>query len=197
MNTILTYIQTNWIEIIGAILSLIYLYLSINQKVSLWFFGIISALFYIVVFFQSKLYADMSLQFYYVVISTYGWINWKHGKGGTNNLPATQISKRLLLNLTIATVVIFFIYYLILTRFTDSTIPKTDSLVGALSIIGTWLLARKYIENWLVWIAVDGLCVGLYAYKGLYPTVILFIIYTIMSVDGYWQWKKTLSPTTR
>lgn len=198
MNTILTYIQTNWIEIIGAVLSLIYLYLSINQKVSLWFFGIISSLFYIVVFFQSKLYADMSLQFYYVVISIYGWINWKHGKeGATNNLPATKISKRLLLNLTIATVVIFFIYYLILIRFTDSTIPKADSLVGALSIIGTWLLARKYIENWLVWIAVDGLCVGLYAYKGLYPTVILFSIYTIMSVDGYWQWRKTMPSTTK
>lgn len=196
MNTIIPYIQTNWIEIVGAILSLIYLYLSINQKVSLWFFGIISSLFYIVVFFQTKLYADMSLQFYYVVISIYGWINWKHGKEGTNDdLQATRMSKRLWINLIAATVVIYFIYFLILTRFTDSTIPKADSLVGALSIIGTWLLARKLIENWLVWIVVDGLCVGLYIYKELYPTAVLFIIYTIISIDGYWQWRKTLTKT--
>ncbi len=196
MNIVITYIQNNWIEITGAILSLIYLYLSINQKVSLWFFGIISSLFYIVVFFQSKLYADMSLQLYYVAISIYGWINWKHGKEETNNnLPATRISKRLWLNITAGTLIIYFIYYLILKEFTDSTIPKADSLVGALSIIGTWMLARKYIENWLIWIVADGLCIGLYLYKSLYPTAILFVIYTLMSVDGYWQWRKTLSTT--
>lgn len=195
MNTFVTYIQTNWIEIVGAVLSLIYLYLSINQKVSLWFFGIISSLFYIVVFFQSKLYADMSLQLYYVLISIYGWINWKTDRGTSNNLSATRASKRLWLNLIAVTLFIYFIYYLILTNFTDSTIPKADSLVGALSIIGTWMLARKYIENWIIWIVTDGLCIGLYLYKSLYPTAILFVIYTLMSVDGYWQWRKTLSST--
>jgi nicotinamide mononucleotide transporter len=193
MTTFLTYIKTNWIEIIGAILSLIYLYLSIRQKVSLWFFGIVSSVFYIVVFFESKLYADLSLQVYYVVISIYGWMNWNKGKEGTGkDLPPTRMSKRLWVNLTFATALIYFAYYLVLTNFTDSTVPKADSLVGALSIVGTWLLARKYIENWLIWIVADGLCVGLYAYKGLYPTVILFIIYTAMSVDGYLQWRKTI-----
>jgi nicotinamide mononucleotide transporter len=190
------YIQTNWIEIVGAILSLIYLYLSIKQKVSLWFYGIISSLFYIVVFFQTKFYADMSLQFYYVAISIYGWINWKQGKLETGEeLPTTQMSKRLFLNLILATLLIYLIYYVILAKFTDSTIPKADSLVGALSVIGTWMLARKLIENWLVWILADGLCVGLYLYKGLYPTAILFVIYTLMAVVGYLQWKKDLAPT--
>lgn len=189
----LTYLETNWIEIVGAILSLIYLYLSINQKVSLWFFGIISSVFYIVVFFQTKFYADMSLQFYYVVISIYGWINWKRGKSGTEKeLPATRMTKKIWFYVAVATCIIYLIYYLVLAKFTDSTIPKADSLVGALSIIGTWMLARKFIENWWVWIIADGLCVGLYIYKELYPTAILFIIYTIMSVDGYWQWKKTI-----
>lgn len=193
MNTFLNYIQINWIEIVGAILSLIYLYLSIRQKVSLWFFGIISSLFYIVVFLQTKLYADMSLQFYYVVISIYGWINWKEGNSGTGNeLPATQISKRLILISIIATAVIYVIYYLVLAKFTDSTIAKSDALVGALSIIGTWMLARKFVENWLVWIAADTLCVGLYIYKGLIPTAILFVIYTVMSWVGYQQWKNSM-----
>lgn len=174
-------------------MSLVYIYLSIRQKVSLWFFGIVSSLFYIVVFFQTKFYADMSLQFYYVFISIYGWINWEKAKEQTGvDLPPRKASRRLWINLSIATLVIYFIYYLILHRYTDSNIPKADSLVGALSIIGTWLLARKYIENWLVWIAVDGFCVGLYIYKGLFPTAILFVIYTVLSVDGYWQWRKTM-----
>ena len=191
---IFDYIRTNWIEITGAILSLIYLYLSINQKVSLWFFGIVSSVFYIVVFFQSKLYADMSLQFYYVVISVYGWINWKHGKSGDKEeLPTTKASGTLLIKISIATGLIYLVYYFVLAKFTDSTIPKVDSLVGALSIIGTWMLARKLIENWIVWIVVDGLCVGLYIYKELYPTTVLFAIYTAMSVIGYRQWKKSLA----
>jgi nicotinamide mononucleotide transporter len=189
---ILEYIKTNWIEIVGAILSLIYLYLSIKQKLSLWFFGIISSLFYIVIFFQTKFYADMSLQFYYVVISIYGWINWKHGDDlSGKEMPAAQLTKPLFVNLCIATGLIYIIYYFILSKFTDSTIPKADSLVGALSIVGTWMLARKLIENWIVWIVADGLCVGLYFYKGLYPTAILFIIYTLMAAVGYWEWKKS------
>jgi len=191
---ILEYIKTNWIEIVGAILSLIYLYLSIKQKLSLWFFGIISSLFYIVIFFQTKFYADMSLQFYYVVISIYGWINWKHGDDvAGKEMPAAQLTKRLFINLCIATGLIYIIYYFILSKFTDSTIPKADSVVGALSIVGTWMLARKLIENWIVWIVADGLCVGLYFYKGLYPTAILFIIYTLMAAVGYWEWKKSPS----
>jgi len=190
---VIPYIQTHWIEIVGAILSLIYLDLSIKQKVSLWFFGIISSVFYIVIFFQTKFYADMSLQFYYVFISIYGWLNWKRGNQGSGEeLPTTQLSKRLLLNLVVATGLIYIVYYLILSKFTDSTIPKADSLVGALSIVGTWMLARKLIENWLVWIVADALCVGLYIYKGLFPTAILFIVYTVMSVVGYWQWRKRM-----
>src|SRR5665647_618183 len=132
---ILEYIKTNWIEIVGAILSLIYLYLSIKQKLSLWFFGIISSLFYIVIFFQAKFYADMSLQFYYVVISIYGWKNWKNGESENGDeSPTNQLSKRLMLNLALATGLIYLVYYLVLSRFTDSTIPKADSLVGALSV---------------------------------------------------------------
>jgi len=193
MQTILTYIQTNWIEIVGAILSLIYLYLSIKQMVSLWFFGIISSLFYIVVFFQSKLYADMSLQYYYVFISIYGWIHWKKGTTENNKeLPAIRINNRFIIISVVATVVIYIIYYLVLLNFTDSTIPKSDALVGALSVIGTWMLAKKFIENWLVWIVADALCIGLYIYKGLYPTSVLFAIYTVMAWVGYLQWKKSI-----
>ena len=190
---IFKYMYTNWIEITGVILSLIYLYLSIKQKVSLWIFGFLSSALYIIVFFQTKFYADMSLQFYYLVISIYGWFNWKYGKPDSEyELPASKISSHLVLQLALSSIVIYFLYYLVLAKFTDSTIPKADSLVGMLSVIGTWMLARKLIENWLVWIVADGIATGLFYYKGLYLTSALFIIYTIMAVVGYLQWKKTI-----
>lgn len=191
MDKVLNYIQVNWVEITGSILSLIYLYLSIRQKVSLWFFGFLASALYVVVFFDSKLYADMSLQLYYLVVSVYGWINWKRGKE-EKELPATVTTRKMWLKLALAAVAIYFVYYFVLLHFTDSTIPKSDSLVGALSVIATWMLARKLIENWLMWIVADALCVGLYIYKGLYPTVILFVIYTVMAVVGYIQWRKTI-----
>jgi len=108
-------------------------------------------------------------------------------------LPVAKTSKRLIYHLIIASIVIYVIYYLVLAKFTDSTIPKADSLVGMLSVIGTWMLARKYIENWLVWIVADGIATSLFFYKGLYPTAVLFIIYTVMAVVGYQQWKKSIS----
>jgi len=191
---ILNYIQTNWIEIVGAILSLIYLYLSIKQKISLWVFGFFASAFYIVVFFQTKFYADMSLQFYYLAVSVYGWINWKYGTHQSGKeLPATKTSRRMILQLGMASILIYVVYYIVLAKFTDSTIPKADSLVGMLSVIGTWMLARKLIENWLFWIAADALATGLFFYKELYITAILFIIYTGMAVVGYWQWKKLMN----
>ena len=193
MSILFTYLHTNWVEIVGVILSLIYLYLSIKQKVSLWIFGFLSSALYVVVFFQTKFYADMSLQFYYLVISVYGWFNWKRGKPDSGQeLPVMKTSKRLIYHLIIASAIIYVIYYLILAKFTDSTIPKADSLVGMLSVIGTWMLARKLIENWLVWIVADAIATGLFFYKGLYPTAVLFIIYTGMAAVGYLQWKKSI-----
>lgn len=191
MDKILNYIQVNWVEITGSILSLIYLYLSIKQKVSLWVFGFLASALYVIVFFNSKLYADMSLQVYYLVVSIYGWINWKRGKE-EKELPATVTTRKTWLQLALATIGIYFIYYFVLRYFTDSTIPKSDSVVGALSIIATWMLARKLIDNWIVWIVVDAFCVGLYLYKELYTTAGLFVVYTIMAIVGYFQWKKSI-----
>ena len=188
------YITENWVEIAGAVLSLLYLYLSIREKSALWIFGFISSLLYIFVFFESKLYADMSLNFYYLGVSIYGWINWhrKIGQFKDSGLHITRISgKEQILSYLFGTIFVYLAYYLVLEFLTDSTIPVADSVVGALSVIATWMLARKKIENWLVWIVVDAFAAGLYLYKGLYPTTILFIIYTIMAVVGYYQWKKT------
>ena len=194
MEVVIAYLQANWIELAGSVLSIIYLYLSIKQRVSLWIFGFLCSLLYVVVFFQSKFYADMSLQFYYLGVSVFGWISWKAGKPeNRKELPVkrtTPLSGAIIL---VIALVLYFLYYFILSEYTDSPLPKADAFTTALSIVATWMLARKMIEHWWLWIIVDSVSAGLYFYRALYPTAILFVIYTIMAIIGYLQWKKSLS----
>ena len=198
--SILTYISENYIELLGTILSLIYLYLSIKENISLWIFGFLCSALYTIVFFQNKFYADLSLQLYYLGVSIFGWISWKKKSNNNqqdNNLHITSLSKKQILQYIPVTLLIYVVYFLILKYKTDSPIPIMDSVVGALSVVATWMLAKKKIENWLLWIVADAIATGLFIYKHLYPTSALYIIYTIMAVIGYFQWKKSekkLSP---
>lgn len=194
LETTLTYIQTNWIEMIGAVLSLIYLYCSVNQKIALWIFGFLSSAFYIVIFFNSKFYADATLQVYYLIISIYGIINWKKGTkiSGEGELPITIINKKQWFELCCATLLVFTGYFIVLNFFTDSPVPMGDSFTTALCIVGTWMLARKMLENWLFFILADAILVGLFIYKSLYITAVLYAIYTIIAVFGYFKWKNSI-----
>lgn len=194
MDLVINYLAEHWVEVAGAVLSFIYLYLSINQKIGLWIFGFLCSALYVVVFFQSKFYAGMTLQLYYLGVSIYGWITWKRGKQATgNDLPVIHISKSMILDVLAVFLVIFIMYFFVLSNFTDSPLPRADSFTTAVSIIATWMLARKMIENWLLFIIADGICTGLYFYRELYPTAILFAVYTIMAIIGYFEWKRTMN----
>lgn len=190
----LNWLSNNYIELIGTLTGLIYLYLEIRQNVWLWPLGIITSVFYIYIFFVSKFYADMGLQGYYLIVSFYGWYHWLHGgkKQNSGSLPISRITVKLAFWLSLVTLMLFFIIEFILERFTDSPVPIGDAFTTALSITATWMLARKIIEHWWLWVVVDGVSLALYIYKGLYPTSVLFVFYTAMSVVGYYQWKKEM-----
>jgi len=188
----------NYIEVIGAVTGIIYLYLEIKQKIWLWPVGFITSAFYIYIFYTSKFYADMGLQFYYLGISLYGWWHWLYGgkKEETNSLPVTHITSAQVLNLSLATIAIFVGLIYVLKNFTDSPVPIGDSFTTALSIVATWMLARKILEMWWLWILANGVAFGLYIYKGLYPTSVLFIFNFAMSIVGYVQWKRSMKTYT-
>jgi nicotinamide mononucleotide transporter len=192
-----TWLWENNIELIGALLGLLYIFFSIRQHIFTWPTGLFTSLLYIIVFFRSGFYADMGLQVYYAGISIYGWHYWLKGGNHKRNAlgeqaPVQRMPKNLVAGSIAVTAILFLIILLILLNFTDSTVPYLDSLTTALSITATWMLAKKIIEHWLVWIFVDLLSAGLYIYKGLWPTVVLFVVYTIMAVLGYIEWKKDL-----
>jgi nicotinamide mononucleotide transporter len=194
LHSITEWLLSNKIELLGAILGILYVVLSIRQNIFTWPTGLLTSVLYIVVFYKSALYAAMSLQVYYVFISIYGWYFWLRGKNSNNKLqaPVQKINKQFLLRIGAVTVLIYGFILFILINFSDSDVPFMDSLTTSLSITATWMLARKYIEHWIIWIFVDIVSSGLYIYKNLWPTVVLFLVYTVMAFIGYVEWKKDL-----
>ena len=182
----------HYIEVCGTLTGFLYLGFSIRQHFLTWPAGLFNALFYIAVFFSSKIYADMTLQFYYVAISIYGWWRWHHGNTTGNLLGVTRTSRTLWLKLLASSILLFIAIAFILVRYTDSPVPILDGLTTALSIVATWMLAQKKIEHWLMWIVVDSISMGLFIVKGLYPTTLLFFVYTVLAIYGYFEWRKEL-----
>ena len=189
----LYWLQTHYIELLGAITGVIFLYLEIKQNIWLWPFGLLTSALYVFIFFTSKFYADMGLQFYYLVISVYGWWYWLYGGGGgrIHSLPISRLTARLAFKLLAITIAIFVVLVYVLINFTDSPVPYGDAFTTALSITATWMLARKILDMWWVWMVVNSVALGLYIYKGLYPTSVLYFLYFSMSIVGYFQWKKS------
>lgn len=208
--TIADWLVKNWIEIFGAITGIIFVFLEIRQNVWLWPVGIVTSAVYILVFFTSKFYADMSLQVYYLIISIVGWYWWMKGMGrGAGSMEQEEMSKekkglqitRLKIKtgiiLTGAFIVLYFLLWFGLSRLTDSPVPEWDSFITSLSIIATWMLARKIYEHWYLWIVVNSVSSVVFYIKDLHPTVILYLIYLVMSFVGLRSWKKSLSMKIR
>jgi nicotinamide mononucleotide transporter len=186
------WIIANYIELLGAILGIAYVFFSIRQNILTWPIGLLTSILYVWVFLVSKLYADMGLQLYYVFISIYGWYEWLHGNKSNKEaiLKISRLTSKLGFLLLLFSILIFFLIWFVLDKYTDSPVPVADALSTALSLVATWMLARKILEHWLVWILVDAFSIGLFWYKDLHPTVFLFVVYTVMAVIGFIEWKK-------
>lgn len=184
----------DYIEIIGAIIGLLYLFLQYKTSVWLWPVSIVMSTFYISIFYDAKIYADMALSIYYLIVAIYGWIVWmsKRKNDTQKGLPITHIKVKSSIIFILLFIILYFIIYYLLSTFTDSTVPMCDSFTTSLSVVGMIMLARKYAEHWIVWIVVDAASVGLYIYKNLAPTAILYAIYTIVAIFGYFHWRNKI-----
>lgn len=185
----------NILEIIGTIVGLLYLWLEYRASIYLWIVGIIMPAIYIFVYFKAGLYADFGINIYYLIAAIYGWIIWKCGtkrKKDKGDLPITKMPWRFYAPLAAVFAVSLLAIAYVLINFTDSNVPWLDSFTTALSIVGMWMLAQKYLEQWLAWIAVDVVCCGLYIYKELYFTSGLYGVYSIIAIFGYLKWKRMM-----
>jgi nicotinamide mononucleotide transporter len=218
---IINWISNNYIEVFGAVTGILYVFLEIKQNLWLWPVGIITSAVYIWIFFTGKLYADTSLQVYYLAISVLGWYWWirkksarvgvgetedsgknsplEGGQGdvssynsGSTQLTVHRVNLKTTITLSAIFCVLYFILWFILSHLTDSPVPAADSFITSLSIVATWMLARKIYEHWYLWIVVDAFASVLFITRHLYPTVLLYIVYCIMSFAGLIEWKKSL-----
>lgn len=183
------------IEIVGAVIGLIYLFLEYKAHVCLWPVGILMSLFYVVIFFYGKFYADAALNLYYIGANVYGWVFWvrnrkKNPAGNEEEIPITQVPARSLLMSMGVTAALWLAFSSFLKFLTDSVVPVGDGFTTSLSIVAMWMLSRKYAEQWLLWVVVDVVSVILYTWKGLYPTAVLYSIYTLIAAVGYLKWRK-------
>ncbi len=179
-----------------VILGLLYLVLIMLEKRSGWIFGTIGSALFVMSNIQQHLYMDCVLNSYYTIMGIYGWILW----GKTDNsepLPVTNIRMKLFLPLLAICAILIVGLGAGMGYFTNNSLPYLDAGVTVLSLLATWMAARKYIENWILWLVADPLAVILYSVKyypardwWLYPA--LFFVYSIMAAYGYYQWKKDL-----
>ena len=181
-----------WLEIVGVIVGLVYLYLEYKANIWLWAVSIIMPAIYLVVFYDAGLYADTAINIYYLVIALYGWIVWRCGSGKEKVLPISNIPPRQMLAMVALYAVAQVAISLALLHFTDSDVPWFNGLTSALSIVGMWMLARKWGEQWIVWIVVDILSAALYGCKELYLTAALYVLYAVIAVFGYRKWRELM-----
>ncbi|HVF40569.1 MAG TPA: nicotinamide riboside transporter PnuC [Gemmatimonadaceae bacterium] len=184
----------NRLEIAAAAFGIVSVYLSVRQNIWSWPTAIVNVGLYSVVFYRSRLYADMGLQVVYVVLSLYGWYQWLYGGKNRTELAVSRATRKL--GATLAVLVLAFAAILgtVLRSQTDAAVPYVDSLTTSTSLAAQWMMTRKILENWLVWVAVDVVYIAMFINRSLYVTAVLYAVFLVLSASGYFKWKRSLQP---
>lgn len=194
------------LDLITTSLGLLYILLEVRGSWFMWIIGFVMQALGIVLYFQKGLYADCAMEFYYILMTVYGFIVWRTGwtlfgkKQSANSTKKerliTRFPKRLIIPWIIGMAAIWAFIYWLLISFTDSNVPLADSFTTALSFVGIWALAHKYLEQWLIWIAVDIVTSVLYFYKEIPFKASLYALYVIIAIFGYFNWRLKMSVET-
>ena len=191
------FLSEYWLDILTTFLGLIYIWLEYRASIALWFVGVIMPALDVWLYWSHGLYGDAGMAVYYTLAALYGFYVWKFKKTRKlkQSLPIIHLPRRQYLP---ATLFFFFAWgatYYILVTWTNSTVPLLDSFTNALSFVGMWALARKYLEQWFFWIVVDAVCCFLYVQKGIPFKAGLYGLYVVIAIAGYYKWKQMLKIT--
>ena len=186
-------LETSLLEFIAVICGILSVWFSKQESILVYPFGIVSVTIFIFLTYEYGLYAETGINVYYFLMSIYGWWNWKNTKDiARSQIPITKSTQKGHF-LNIATFLAAFIMiYLLLIKFTDSTVPVLDALTTGFAVTGMYLMALKKIEHWLFWIACDLISIPLYIYKGLPFTSFQFLVFTYIAVLGWMSWRRKL-----
>jgi nicotinamide mononucleotide transporter len=182
-----------WLEIVAFVLAVAMVVLNIRVNALAWPLAIASSLLYFLLFWNSRLYGDASLQIFFALIAGWGWWQWLRGTDAAGHaLSVRRLGARGRVVTLVALIVAWPALALVLRRFTDTDVPWWDAFPTAASVLGQWLLGRKYVENWPTWIVVNVVATALFAYKGLWLTVVLYAVFVVMSMIGWRAWLRLL-----
>ena len=186
------FILAHWLDIVTTILGLAYILLEYKASLWMWLVGFLMQALGIVLYYQKGLYADCGMEFYYLSMTVYGYWKWVHGSVTKQALPIRHFPSKLVLPWTLLILGIWGIIDWLLVSFTNSNVPLADSFTTALSIVGIWALAHKYLEQWFIWIAVDVVTCGLYFYKDIPFKASLYALYVVIAILGWFKWRQMM-----
>jgi len=205
MNTLLQWVgmpafellgsPITWTEVIAFVLSIWMVVCNMRVHVLAWPLALISSLLYFLLFWSGKLYGEASLQLLFAALAVWGWWQWLRGKDDEGHaLHVRRLNRQGLTLALVATLLAWPVLGVFLKHQTDSPLPYWDAFPTVASLLGQWLLGRKYQENWSVWVLVNVVSVALFAFKGYWLTVVLYAVFIPMSVAGWRAWQRQLQP---
>lgn len=182
----------NWMEIIAVIFGLMSVWFVVRQSIWCWPTGLVQVSFYVVIFFQVKLYFDFGLHLIYIVLHIYGWYHWLHGGANHGKLPVTRLGISAMGGWLLVVFGATALGGFVMAANTDAAVPYGDAFTTFGSLVAMWLQARKRLQSWLFWIAIDVIAIGIYFYKDLVLTSGLYAVFLILSIVGYINWRRSL-----
>jgi nicotinamide mononucleotide transporter len=181
--------HTSFLEVFAVACGLMCVWFMKKESLLAFPFGIVNVLIYVYMFFTARLYANAGINGFFFLMSVYGWYNWSRKDSNDKTIRISQCSKTEMLLNFIAIILFFIIIRIVLIRYTSSRIPTWDAMTTAVYIIAQWLLSRKKIENWILWISADTVMVGLCAWEGLFFSSFQYFVFTIIAILGFLEWR--------
>ena len=179
------------LEIVASLFGVISVYLSARENIWSWPTALVNVLLSVPVYFAARLYSDMGLQFVYAALSLYGWYEWLYGGENRTELPVSRVPRGRIPLLAVIAVATTALLGTIAWRYTNASWPYLDATLTAVSLIAQWMMTRKLLENWALWIAVDLVYVPLLAYKGLYAFALLYVVFLGLAIAGHVEWRRS------
>lgn len=180
------------LELIAVAFGIVSVWLSTRQHIASWPTALVNTALYLVIFQRAQIYANSGLQGVYFALSCYGWYAWKFGGDSGAGLVVTRVGRRLAVGLATMSVVLTIVLGLLLSRFTDAALPWLDSATTSGSLVAQWMMTRKILENWLLWLALNVVYVGMYFSQGLRLTAGLYVVFFVLAAMGFVEWRRSL-----
>jgi nicotinamide mononucleotide transporter len=194
MNDLCVWLEahgSSCLELTAVVFGIVSVYLSVREHIWSWPTAIVNVSLFFLLFFEAGLYSDMGLQLVYLGLSIYGWYEWLYGGQGRTVLKVTRTPPKTWGRLAGAAVILWMALAAVTSRLPGASLPYLDAATTTTSLVAQWMMTRKLLENWLLWVIVDVVYIGMFIRKELYLTAVNYSVYLVLAAMGYLAWRKS------